>query len=344
MNAKMIKQVATQLLYSGVNFCKDNKAEICTAFAMLASAGAVVVTIKATKDALPELEHCKKNIETVKKHKDEDGTYYHDELVDEEEQDIEVVALTGEEATKQYRKDLTHAYLCLGGTAVRHYIVPFTMEAVALALMFKSNKLSREKNATLALALTSMEAAYNKLNQNMIDALGEDKARDIRLGLHNEKISEEEADEDGKTKKVKKDVKVLDKDKLSDPWSFIYDEKADNFNKARGCNRQSLMIRQAYWNDYLVRHKRVFVNDVLKDIGLECECTPLGQCYGWIYDDSADSTRQNCIKFNIEDDMRFMGNYSPSVIIRLEPDGNILEDAFINKPIITKKAWAGASY
>ena len=88
----------------------------------------------------------------------------------------------------------------------------------------------------------------------------------------------------------------------------------------------------------------MFVNQILEDIGLSCYCTPLGQVYGWIYDETGVSGSQNYISFNIEDNARFMGNYDPSCIISLNPDGNILDKAFINKPIETKKAWAGANY
>lgn len=344
MNGKVIKEVATKLFFGSVNWCADHKAEIFTGVAMTASTAAMGLAIAATKDAIPEIEHHKKNIELIKRHKDEDGTYYHDELVDKETMEIETTALTGQEADKQYKKDLTHEYLRLGGTIAKRYAIPTTIELLALSAMFASNKVSRKDKATLAMALTGVQAAYDRLNNNLIEAVGEDKARDIRLGIHDEKITEEEIDEDGKKKKVKKDVKVVDPDKIANPWTFIYDEKADNFNKSKGCNRQTLMIRQANWNDYLMRHKRVFVNQVLEDIGLGCYCSPMGQVYGWIYDDSANSTKQNYISFNIEDNARFMGNYDPSVVITLNPDGNILEEAFMNKPIVTKKAWAGASY
>ena len=40
-----------------------------------------------------------------------------------------------------------------------------------------------------------------------------------------------------------------------------------------------------------------------------------------------------------------MGNYDPSCIITLTPDGDIRKlGAFKNKPVETKKAWAGANY
>ena len=332
------KSKITGLLYSGLNWCSDHSAEICTGVAVVTSVTAVVATVKATKDVIPELEAHKNEIAIIKANKQEDGIYYH------HINETDAEKFTGEEADKQYKKDLTLAYAKTGLTIAKRYAIPAVLEITAVATIISSNKISRQKNAALAGALSGLQVAYDKYRENVIAAVGEDKERDIRLGLHKEKISEEEVDENGKTKKVKKDVDVVDPDKLSDPFTYIYDEKADNFNKSRGVNRDVLMIKQAYWNDFLVRHKRVFVNQILEDIGLSCYCTPLGQVYGWIYDETGGSGSQNYISFNIEDNARFMGNYDPSCIISLNPDGNILDKAFINKPIETKKAWAGANY
>lgn len=331
------------LLYSGLNWCSDHSAEICTGVAVTTSVAAVIATVKATKDIMPELEEHVSNLEAIKGTYDKENQVYQGIKI-EKDKEPELVVIKGDEAVKLYRKELTQEYGKIALTVAKHYAIPLALEITAVTTIISSNKISRQKNAALAGALTSLQAAYDKYRQNVIDAVGEDKERDIRLGLHKEKITEEEVDEDGKTKKVKKDVNVIDPDKVSDPWTYIYDEKADNFNKSQGVNRDTLLIKQAQWNDRLVWKKRVFVNEVLEDIGLSCYCSPLGQCYGWIYDDSAESDRQNCIRFFIEDDLRFMGNYDPSVIIRLKPDGNILDEAFINKPVVTKKAWAGASY
>lgn len=338
-----LKKKLSSLFYTGLNWCSDHSAEICTGVAVVTSVTAVVATVKATKDVIPELEAHKDEIEIIKANKQEDGSYFVTEL-SEDETKADINQLTGEEADKQFKKDLTLAYAKTGLTIAKRYAIPAVLEITAVATIISSNKISRQKNAALAGALSGLQVAYDKYRENVIAAVGADKERDIRLGLHKEKITEEELDADGKTKKVKKEVDVVDPDKLSDPFTYIYDEKADNFNKSRGVNRDVLMIKQAYWNDFLARHKRVFVNQILEDIGLSCYCTPMGQVYGWIYDESGKSGSQNYITFNIEDNTRFMGNYDPSCIITLVPDGNILDKAFINKPVETKKAWAGASY
>ena len=293
----------------------------------------------ATKDVLPELDEHRDAIEEIKKNKTEDGKYYHCINLTEAEE------LEGADAEKQYKKDITSEYARTGLTVAKHYIIPAVLEVTAVATIISSNKISRQKNAALAGALSGLQVAYDKYRENVIAAVGEDKEREIRLGLHKEKITEEETDENGKTKKVKKEVEVIDPDKLSDPFTYIYDEKADNFNKSRGVNRQTLMIKQCYLNDYLVIHKRITVNRILEELGLSTYCSDLGAVYGYVYDETGTKGTQNCIKLHIEDNDRFMGNYDPSCIITLTPDGDIRKlGAFDNKPEVVKKAWAGANY
>ena len=336
------KNKLSGILYSGINWCSDHSAEICTGVAVVTSVTAAVAAVKATKDILPELEEHSAEIDAIKESFDKENESYI--CQDTDPDSTAVVELKGEEAVKTYRKDIATAYGRTGLTIAKRYAIPVALEITAVVTIISSNKISRQKNAALAGALSGLQVAYDKYRQNVIDAVGEEKERDIRLGLHKEKITEEETDENGKTKKVKKEVEVVDPDKIADPWTYIYDEKADNFNKSKGVNRNVLLIKQSYWNDFLVRHKRVFVNQILEDIGLSCYCTPMGQIYGWIYDETGASDTQNYITFNIECNTRFMGNYDPSCIITLNPDGNILNKAFENKPAVTKKAWAGASY
>lgn len=331
------------LFYKTLDWCSDHSAEICTGVAVVTSVAAVATTVKATKDVIPELERHSTNIGAIKKSWDEENQEYLSLEVSGDNADV--VPVSGSEGAKLYRKDLTKEYAKAGLTVAKYYAVPIILEITAVATIISSNKISREKNAALAGSLTCLQAAYDKYRQNVIEAVGEEKERDIRLGLHNEKVTTETVDEEtGKTKKVKEDAKVVDPDKMAGLWTYIYDEKADNFNKSRGVNRDTLLIKQSYWNDYLIRRGRVFVNEVLEDIGLGCYCTPMGQYYGWVYDPTGESDNKNCIRFNIEDDIRFMGTYDPSVIITLEPDGNILGEAFNKEPKITKKAWANASY
>lgn len=333
------KDKLTRLLYSGLNWCSDHSAEICTGIAVVTSVTAVVTTVKATKDVLPELNEHKRNIETIKSHKTEDGKYYHNTS------EGEAVEYTGDEAAQVYRKDITTEYARTGLTVAKRFAIPVVLEITAVATIISSNKISRKKNAALAGSLSALQVAYDKYRQNVIETVGPEKERDIRLGLHKEKITEEETDENGKTKNVKKDVDVVDPSKIADPFTYIYDESADDFNKSRGVNRQTLMIKQCYLNDYLVIHKRITVNRVLEELGLSHYCSDLGAVYGWVYDESGEKGTQNCIKLHIEDNARFMGNYDPSCIVTLTPDGDIRKlGAFKNKPEVTKKAWAGANY
>lgn len=339
-----LKDTVIKYFYKGTMWASEHSAEICTGVAVVTSVSAVAMTVKATKDVLPDLEMHKNNINLIKEHKEE-TTYLHDELVDKETMKIETVQYEGEDAERWYKKDLTKEYGKVALTVVKHYAIPVALEITAVATIISSNKISRRKNAALATSLTAVQAMYDKYRQNVIEAVGEEKERDIRLGLHKDKATVETEGEDGKTKKTKEDVKVMDEDKCVGEFARIFDEASSLWNKSKGVNRDVLYIKQCYWNEQLIRRGYVFVNEIFED--LDVPCCELGQYYGWIYNEN-DETRHNYINFNITEktvaSRAFLQGYNPSVLIELEPDGYIADKIWPKRVKITKKAWAGANY
>ena len=340
------KDSITRVFYKGAMWCSERSAEICTGVAVVTSVTAVVATVKATKDVIPELEIKTQSIKAIKDSYDKDKEEYLSLEVSEDRESAETVPVSGSEATALYRKDLTKAYASTALVVAKNYALPVILEITAVATIISSNKISRKKNAALAGSLTALQAMYDKYRQNVIDAVGEEKERDIRLGLHKDKLSVESIDENGNKKKSKETVTVMDESKNTDPFTYIFDESSCCWNKSKGVNKDTLFIKQCFWNNRLTVRGYVFVNEILEDLDLpRCE---QGQYYGWIYDDSNDSTTQNYITFNISDDTisgrNFLQGYDPSVMITLNPDGFIADKIWPKKPKFIKKAYAGANY
>lgn len=315
----------TKSTRKATNYCAQHSAEICTGIAVVTSVAAVGFTIKATKDVLPELECHKDNIDNIKSHKTEE-VYLQDKLVNKETMEIETTELTGKEAEKEYRKDLAKEYAKASLTIAKRYAIPVALEITAVATIISSNKISRKKNAALASSLTAVQAMYDKYRQNVIDAVGEDEERNIRLGLHKEKV--DGVDENGKKKKT--EVLIADKDKKADAFTGLFCESSKYWQKPYGVNRDTLFIKQSYWNDKLVLDGYVLVNDIWRDLDMEECCTEIGQHYGWIY--NGEDT--NFIDFHIVDvhdpaKTAFINGNERSIYITLTPDG-----------FITDKVWA----
>lgn len=282
-------------------YCSEHSAEICTGVAVVTSVAAVGFAVKATKDVIPELEEHKEEIEAVKESKE-----------------------TAE--PKQYRKDITLAYAKTGLTVAKRYAIPVALEITAVATIISSNKISRKKNAALASSLTAVQAMYDKYRQNVIAAVGEDEERNIRLGLHKEKV--DAVDENGKKKK--QEVLVADRDKKADAFAGLFCESSVYWQKPLGVNRDTLLLKQRYWNDKLCTRGYVFVNEIFEDLDMPEACTELGQYCGWIYDDTDTMGYQNCIDFNMVDihdgtKIAFLNGDERNIFIELKPDGYIAD-------------------
>lgn len=324
MNNSLSKWLAKSTRKFGM-YCSSHSAEICTGVAVVTSVAAVGFAVKATKDVLPELEHHKNNIDTIKSHKTE-NSYIQDKLVDKETMEITTTELTGKEAEKEYRKDIAKEYALTSLTVAKRYAIPVALEITAVATIISSNKISRKKNAALASSLTAVQAMYDKYRQNVIEAVGEDEERNIRLGLHKEKV--ETVDENGKKKKG--EVLVADRDKKADAFAGLFCESSVYWQKPLGVNRDTLLLKQRYWNDILCTRKYVFVNEIFEDLDMPEACTELGQYCGWIYDDTDTMGYQNCIDFHMIDihngaKIAFLNGDERNIFIELKPDGYIAD-------------------
>lgn len=302
----MFKDLIKNTVKTVTTTCQKHAPEILIATGMVASVGAVAMAIKATVDVQEPLEECKENIEDIKESKDE---YKHE---------------------ADYNKDLTVAYFKTAGVVAKHYAIPVVLEITALGTMFSSNKKSRERNAQLAGALTTVQGLYSRYRKNVIDTYGEDVDDAMRLGTKIEKRTVETVDpETGKKKKQKIDTMVVDPENLSD-FAIIYSPQTNaNFDERNfQCNIQTLNIRRNYMANIMRCNGFITVNEFLKDCGFDMQQTKIqGQVWGYTYDpNDPDKTYP---------DIKFYDVY--------DKDGNaaILID-FDNLELLDQKVWAGS--
>lgn len=287
--------------------CQKHAPEILIGVGMAASVGAVALAIKATVDVQEPLKECKENLDSLKECKE-----------DYEEQ-------------ADYNKDLVCAYAKTAGVIAKHYAIPVALEITALGTMFASNKKSRERNAKLAGALTTVQGLYSKYRNNVIETYGEDVDRDMRLGTHTEKRTIEVEDpETGKKKKQKVDALVLDPDKMSD-FAIIYSAETNaNFvSNNFQTNLDTLAIRRNYIANIMRCNGYITVNEFLKYCGFDMDQLKIqGQVWGWAYDPN-DASKPDY------PDIRFYDVY--------DKDGNaaVLID-FANVELLDQKVWGGS--
>lgn len=259
-------------LRSGSEFCVKNSDRIYTVTAVVTSLFAFGTVIKATIDIQDELDEHMNNINDIKSaYNESEQTYNRDD-----------VAKEGEEANKQYKKDLTKEY---GGTALtvaKYYVLPVTLEAASIFTIVTSNKISRKRNAELTAGLTAVQAMYDRYRQNVIAEYGEEKDRDFRLGIHREKTDVITVDDRGNEKTKKGESEVQDPNAVADIWCRCFDESNDNWSKDYMVNRNFLFAQQAALNNMLKAKKYITFNEACE--ALDLPQSELGQTWGWVYD------------------------------------------------------------
>lgn len=318
-----LTQKLSRALFKGKVFCTKHSAEICIGVAAVTSVTAVVTAIKATHDIQDDLQMHKNNIQGIKDCYDkENETFLYDELVNEETMDIQTTEYTGEEAKKVYRKSITGEYARTSLTIAKYYAIPVALEITSVVTMLTSNKISRKKNASLTASLTAVQAMYDKYRQNVVEKYGEEEDFNLAHG-----ISKEVAKEG----KKKEEVNVVDKNKIVDPFTALFAEGNSYWSPSMGQNRDTLELRQSYWNDKFIRDGYVFVNDILKDLDLEEYCTELGQYYGWIYNEDHPAISFHLYNAFESRKIAFNQGAEPNIWITLIPDGYIADKVWPKK-------------
>ncbi len=182
------------------------------------------------------------------------------------------------------KKALTKAYASTVLDVSKLYAAPVTVYAVSTtSIVFGFLKLDKRYRSALDTvdALTIGLAEYR---ERVREYTGEEVERDLYYGIKHDKITVEEEDENGKKKKVKKEISVADLDAIeSIPYSRHFDDSiyvTDN----EDYNMNMILTTQNYVNE--IWEKRgdgiMTLNEVYRELGLPpCD---IGQDVGWYFD------------------------------------------------------------
>lgn len=292
-----------------------NSAEILMVGFGVTSLLAFGLAIKATVDIQEEWDDLTEDIDDIRDSFDRDEETY--EYYDEE--DDEVYEIDGEEAVKEYRKDLAKAHgkriLCVA----KHYAIPVALEITAVGMGFGSNQISRKRNAKLSTALSVSQAAYSSLKKNLIGAVGEEEAENIEMGLKKEKIKKKVTDpETGKKKTVEEEIYVpIDEEGIvKDPWVIkITPEYKQIWQNSWKLMVEILELKENFWNQIMVSRshedRAVWYNEIVEDLGIAGRKE--GQIFGYKYnkyDDNPDyinfgirvvqASEEDKLKYNVD--------------------------------------------
>ncbi len=188
----------------------------------------------------------------------------------------------------------------------------------------KSNKLHSNRTAAATAAVATLSNMFERYRRNVIADQGAEKDLEYRLGSKNEVVEREYVDENGKKKKSKETIKVIDpNDFTNDSFCKVFDASSGFYEDSAEYNISFLKAKEKELNRQLKRKGYLFLNDVLESIDLPAMAA--GQFMGWLHEKDNRLNGPNSFSFNMINDYnhRTLNGYEPVVILNLKPDGNI---------------------
>lgn len=167
---------------------------------------------------------------------------------------------------------------------VKLYGPSVTLGVGSLVCIGAGQGILHKRNATLVMAYKGLEKAFADYRGRVQEEVGEEKEREIRLGVRTEEI------EDDKGKKTK--VKTLSSN-MADlgEFSFLFESTNPNWTPYADRNEYFIRAQINYLNDLLIARGHVFLNEVLDRLGMDH--TDTGALVGWRYVDPDSAEAKN---------------------------------------------------
>lgn len=226
---------------------------------------------------------------------------------------------------EEVKRDTFIIYLRAAKGFAKVYGPAFLVLGSSLACILWGFGILKGRHAAMISAYSALDQSYRKYRDKVKDTLGEEKDKEFLYGLKDIKSEKIIEDENGKKKKVKETEKQITKDpKDISPYCRFFDETSLEYTSDPFYNKNFLMTQQNYWNDKLHTQGYVFLNPVLRSLGMR-EIFPFGQMVGW-----KKGLGDNYIDFGLFDSTSekvrdFINGYEPAILLNFNCDGVIYD-------------------
>lgn len=152
----------------------------------------------------------------------------------------------------EYRKEMAKIYGITAVKTVRNYALPVGIGVASVASILHGHNMLKKWYVDTSLALTAMTNDYNNLYDNLVQEVGEEKAKEIKAGIVTEDVERIEVNSKGKEKVVKEKQKRVT-DKGSSYTLRWCEELADSWHRDEELNKFELVNRMNVLNENLGR-------------------------------------------------------------------------------------------
>jgi uncharacterized OsmC-like protein len=251
--AQKVANVATKTFFKVAGKVKRFSPEILLVAGVAGVTTATILACRATLKLEGVVEKAEDEINEVKHRRTEE--YYETEV--------------------DYNKALTRVYFNRTFQVAKLYTPALSVGLVGIGCLLGSHGVMNQRNVASIAAYKSLESGFNEYRKRVADELGDDKERELRLGITKQEVPE--LDSEGNQVGVK-EQEIFNG--LGGGYARVYDETNDDWSKVPGQNQMHLFHQQRYLNDQLNAHGYLFLNDVYD--ALNFPKTAAGQVVGWL--------------------------------------------------------------
>lgn len=168
------------------------------------------------------------------------------------------------------RKIVVHGIVDTG----KNYFVPGVLFVGGACLVFGGHRIMLQRNATLAIAFTGLQKAYDAYRQNVRNNFGEETDQAMLNGWTHKEVIDPKT---GKTEWVQsRDWDAPE----NDPYNRVFSrETSDQWINDLGVNKLFISNQQRMANIALGLQGYLYLNDVYESLGMPP--TDIGQVCGW---------------------------------------------------------------
>lgn len=245
------------------------------------------------------------------------------EAVKEVKAQVENGSIKAEYDDKTAAKDKGIIYVQCGLRIVKLYLPSVTLGIAGIGCILGAHNIMQKRNAALLLLYKGVEESFNNYRNRVVEEYGEEKDKEFAYGLRKEKTVETVKDENGKEKKVKRDVTVTDGNVYS-RYARFFDEYNMYWKKSPEYNLMFLTQIQNYANDTLKARGHIFLNEVYDMLGIQR--TQEGAIVGWLRDGDKDCYVDFGIHNVYNEKARdFVNGIEPAILLDFNVDGVIYD-------------------
>lgn len=226
---------------------------------------------------------------------------------------------------KDAQKDLTIVYGQTALKMVKLYGPAVLVGATSIACILAGHNITRKRNLALAAAYTAVDTGFKKYRGRVVERFSEKLDKELLYDIKTQEVEEVVVNEDGTETVVKKTVEVGNPTEAMSPYTFAFSKDTSTaWMPDKEKNKFFLLQQQDWMNDKLKSDGRLFLNYVLKELGLP-QCR-MGQSVGWVYDSEKGDGYVDfgIFDMNVATNRNFTAGLENAVWLTFNVDGDIL--------------------